>query len=1133
MNRMLTVLALLAAIGSAAAAQTVEWTYDLDEGGNAPTLYPDAEHPTGVLINAVSNVVRLDGQGKVLWEYPVEPPAASPVTVADLDADGSYELLFTTQNGAIHCITDDARPLWSHTYNVDVGAFKSVVAADVHPSEGLEVLFGFNDGWLHCLSASGETLWTFFGDRFRVGSLAVGDADADGAPEIVYGTDNGHVYCLSGYGEAEWRFNELAPYGRSGINLADLDADGVPEVVFTRSNVNNNTCMVAISGKDGSLLWRTKDFMQGYVSNAVVDFEGDGRLEVLHGDKGNNLYAENADGSRRWQAALNAHGLFWAPAVADVDGDGQLEAIAGLRGKDPESGACAYLVGADGAIKAKLALGGGANAGPAVGDIDGDGELEVIFTLQKPEQVKCVTWHAGGRVAWPSLRGDSCMTATRPNVPRGVPERAAMRESGGQDVAVSHEQVLWGENRWRLSWSTPVPENSFIEVAVTGKDGQRRAAVVDLKPGVTEAEVPWLLTQPGKSTVSVRLLSPGHGQPVFAAWRSVKPLAPEYCGIKAVEAACKDAIMAGEAADADTSGIAVRLTMLVAERTKVAQLAKSGAPNASVAAAATALHEQSGDLLAMAEALGRFWEEGGTGDFVFWEDSNPWDRFDPTHIPETFDMASPLRFAAYKNEFENKAITIFNTTSDAIDVRCVFKEPSLGQGWYAAEEPMAANVTLLRQVPVLGERTGRVFDALPELDLSRSITIPAGQARQLWLVAKTHDLEPGTHNLTLYLGLLGKREPVFREVPIEIEVWPIALPTDVYAKMNWTRLDRDRTSDQDIQSMIDHGMSVVYGPSMPAVPVDARGRLAGKVDWTAFDAVLDRAPKHWTFLWGAPPSRRWPKGVKPDAESPEYSAGFKTALDQLVKHMKAKGFDYYQWAFYPIDEPWNTGFTHIPHLKHFCEMVKKADPKAQVYADPAGLVRVEYLDEFKDLIDIWQPELNTLKRDPKLVDWFQENAARFWYYEAPGPAKDWDPLAHYRAYGWFAVKYGTEGGGYWVYKACDVWWPIESTDYSAVYQTNTDVVTSRRWEADRDGIEDYRAVHVLKDEIAKARAAGHVAEAARAEALIDEAVEALIGWQSRNIDEITRVTRDYDMSFDLLMDYRLKIRDEILRLRGL
>ena len=91
---------------------------------------------------------------------------------------------------------------------------------------------------------------------------------------------------------------------------------------------------------------------------------------------------------------------------------------------------------------------------------------------------------------------------------------------------------------------------------------------------------------------------------------------------------------------------------------------------------------------------------------------------------------------------------------------------------------------------------------------------------------------------------------------------------------------------------------------------------------------------------------------------------------------------------------------------------------------------------------------------------------------------------------------------------------------------------SRRYQADRDGVEDYRAFYVLREEAAKAREAGRAAEANEADALIKEAVDKVVGWQIGTIDEITRFTRDYEIDFELLKQYREKVARAIMELRG-
>lgn len=157
----------------------------------------------------------------------------------------------------------------------------------------------------------------------------------------------------------------------------------------------------------------------------------------------------------------------------------------------------------------------------------------------------------------------------------------------------------------------------------------------------------------------------------------------------------------------------------------------------------------------------------------------------------------------------------------------------------------------------------------------------------------------------------------------------------------------------------------------------------------------------------------------------------------------------------------------------------------------------------------------------------------FWAYEATDPGKDLLPLGYYRAYAWLAMRFGLDGAGFWCYKYHDARWPLETTDWSVVYQSDDRVVPSRRWKACRDGQEDFRAMHALRRAAKDARAAGFDADADRAEALLAEALENIIGRQIREIDEITRQTRDYEVDFNAMPAYRERFAQEIMRLNAI
>jgi len=1118
---------LLAIVSSAVFAQDAQWTVDLDSPATALTLWPDAETPAGVVFGAGPEVYLVNGGGSVGWRTDVGATVIMPPTVADLDASGGSEIIVATRNGVIAL---DANGDQKFEWKLDVrgSGYKTIAAADVHPSRGLELIVGFNDGWLRCLSAKGELLWQFYGDKFRVGPPASGDVDNDGETEIVYGTDNGHVYCLNGFGKVEWRYDEFAPYGRSGPNLADLDGDGSVEVLITRSNVNDAPCLMALDGATGAFKWRTDDIMQGYVSNAIADFDQDGTFEVIHADKGNFVYCENADGSRRWQVTFNARGIFFAPAIADVDGDGRLEVLIGARDHDPEDGTNLYVIEDDGTVAHRLALGRNMNTSPAVGDINDDGVLDVIVNVSNPNQIQCLSFGGAGRVAWPSRRGGSANTGTGPAVATGGPTEERLFQEKSY-ISWSNRSPYLGNEEQRFTWSMPYEKALFAEVATEDSDGFRRIAIRELaeEPGEASFNVVWPFY--GPAMLSMRIFAMGmDNRPIVGAARrwdtNVGIL--RTVGERELTLDFENAYLSAHQLFRESK----LLRQLWDRAENEGEFLNSNAkqiPLASLIAGVEDYKSIVHHTTAVAWFLQEFLQSGRSDSFYAWQDTNPWDRFNPQQIPSEIND-SAVNISAFQNESESIALSILNLSADPMDIRATFAKPGLtGLGPISAPPALADHITLRRAVPVAGRDTDVVWDALPEMDRSQSITIPPGEVRQIWLIIDTEELEPGAHELPLYLGELAAQTPVIQEAPVTINVWPVRLPDGGAARMNWSRITLD-TPRQALDDMIDHGISVVYGPNPPAIEVDAQGNVVNEGDWTEFDATLSRLPDYFQVYFHDPPQRAWPDGAAPEEKSELYNAGFRAGVRVLARHMQEIGWGYGRWAFYPIDEPFNTGFTLVPQLRWFCEQVKAADPQTRTYTDPTGGVRVEWVEPFKDIIDVWQPEINILKRQPELVEWMQANANEFLAYEATDPGKDLLPLGYYRALGWFAAHFQLDGYGWWVYKYGDLWWPHDSGEWSVVYPNGEEVVPSRRWEAARDGLEDFKMLNLFREVIDQAQGD----EKERLQALLDEALHEIATWQIGVIDEITRRTRDYEIDFEKLRHYRNEIATELIALHA-
>jgi hypothetical protein len=89
-----------------------------------------------------------------------------------------------------------------------------------------------------------------------------------------------------------------------------------------------------------------------------------------------------------------------------------------------------------------------------------------------------------------------------------------------------------------------------------------------------------------------------------------------------------------------------------------------------------------------------------------------------------------------------------------------------------------------------------------------------------------------------------------------------------------------------------------------------------------------------------------------------------------------------------------------------------------------------------------------------------QSKAEAWIYDTAGMSRSLSPYSYYRLMSWKAFLRGYTGVGFWAYadigdKDTTAWKELDR-DYSVIYEgPGSSIISSRRWEAWRMGIEDY------------------------------------------------------------------------------
>jgi hypothetical protein len=357
----------------------------------------------------------------------------------------------------------------------------------------------------------------------------------------------------------------------------------------------------------------------------------------------------------------------------------------------------------------------------------------------------------------------------------------------------------------------------------------------------------------------------------------------------------------------------------------------------------------------------------------------------------------------------------------------------------------------LYKVEYIEEKDGRKVPD-PLIPITKTTTVPAGVSQLFIFKVSSKEL----NYKTIDLSIAGDSKNVKLNIKIKNKKLPL---NDNLNAVNWAYLNSPMIEGQKASAVTDlaqHHINTIVVPSH-YVP------LPGDENFETLITYLKKIKKPDKILlfanYSSPNNQHLNKSI--NYLTPDWKATFINWYTSLLNHLAAIGIDSASVYLYPYDE---VEAKDVSNFKDFSVWGRANVKGLKIFATFSNYDVFEYMSSSVDIAQI------LFKMNYKIK--IKRNLPDIWIYKTENNARALSPYTYYRLMAWQAYYGGYKGIGFWNYS--DIGSNLKynfisenrldwRADYAIIYNGNhKEILSSRRWEAFKLGIEDYQLLKLYE-----------------------------------------------------------------------